>query len=795
MVIRESVRRSLARAIRRFYALRRLTFAARVAARSRKMRRMSEPSFVHLRLHSEYSVVDGIVRLDEAVDAAVADRMPALALTDLAQRVRPRQVLQRRRARAGVKPIAGCDVWITNETDRDKPYRLLLLCQNHAGYLTLCELLTRAYRAQPPPRPRRAAQELVRGDRHRRPDRALRARITATSGRRCSPTTRARPQALAARMGRRFSRTATTSSCSASGQGAMTSGAAARAARSARAARGAARGGARAAAGRDAPDPVRAGPTTSARTKRACASPKATSSPTSAGRRPFTASSISRRRPRWPSSSRTFPKRSQNSVEIAKRCNLKLTLGKSQLPRFPTPGRTTASTTTCSARALEGLEQRLEALYPDAAEREQERPRYVARLDFELATIMQMGFPGYFLIVADFINWAKTNGVPVGPGPRLGRRLARRLQPRHHRSRSAALQPALRALPESRARVDARLRHRLLPGRARSRHRLREEQVRRGQRLADRDVRHDGREGGGARRRPRARPRLQLLRPAREADPVPARQAHHARRRARDGAAAEGAREERGGSRRAARARGKARRPHAQRRHARGRRADRAGQAHRFLSAVYRRRLATRRSASTTRTTSRRSGWSSSTFSASPRSRSSTGRCATSSSSIPSSTLKLEELPLDDADGVPHVLDREHERRVPVRIARHARHAEAREARPLRRHHRARRAVSPGPDGPDPVVLRAQARARARRLSRPARRADPLRDLRHHGLPGAGDADGADHRRLQPRRRRPAAPRDGQEEARGDGASTARSSAKARRRTASPSTRPTSSST
>ena len=110
------------------------------------MQRMSEPSFVHLRLHSEYSVVDGIVRLDEAVAAAAADRMPALALTDLSNVFGLVKFYTAARSR-GVKPIVGCDVWITNETDRDKPHRLLLLCQSHAGYLRLCELLTRAYRA------------------------------------------------------------------------------------------------------------------------------------------------------------------------------------------------------------------------------------------------------------------------------------------------------------------------------------------------------------------------------------------------------------------------------------------------------------------------------------------------------------------------------------------------------------------------------------------------------------------------------------------------------------------------
>src|SRR5687768_17404458 len=106
---------------------------------------MSQPSFVHLRLHSEYSVVDGIVRVDEAVAAAVADGMPALALTDLSNLFGLVKFYTAAR-RGGVKPIIGCDVWVTNETDRDKPHRLLLLCQSHAGYLGLCSLLTRAYR-------------------------------------------------------------------------------------------------------------------------------------------------------------------------------------------------------------------------------------------------------------------------------------------------------------------------------------------------------------------------------------------------------------------------------------------------------------------------------------------------------------------------------------------------------------------------------------------------------------------------------------------------------------------------
>ncbi|MGH8712286.1 MAG: PHP domain-containing protein, partial [Burkholderiales bacterium] len=106
---------------------------------------MPQPAFVHLRLHSEYSIVDGIVRLDDAVGKAAADRMPALALTDLNNLFGMVKFYQAAR-KAGIKPILGCDVWLTNEADRDQPFRLLLLCQSHQGYLQLCRLISRAYR-------------------------------------------------------------------------------------------------------------------------------------------------------------------------------------------------------------------------------------------------------------------------------------------------------------------------------------------------------------------------------------------------------------------------------------------------------------------------------------------------------------------------------------------------------------------------------------------------------------------------------------------------------------------------
>jgi len=110
-----------------------------------------------------------------------------------------------------------------------------------------------------------------------------------------------------------------------------------------------------------------------------------------------------------------LPQALENSVEVARRCAFEFTLGKSRLPAFPTPnGESIEDYLRSEARA--GLERRLEALYPDEAKRAQMAPAYRERLEFEAKTIIQMGFPGYFLIVADFINWAKTHGVPVGPG-------------------------------------------------------------------------------------------------------------------------------------------------------------------------------------------------------------------------------------------------------------------------------------------------------------------------------------------------------------------------------------------
>ncbi|EEX42503.1 DNA polymerase III subunit alpha [Vibrio furnissii] len=109
-----------------------------------------------------------------------------------------------------------------------------------------------------------------------------------------------------------------------------------------------------------------------------------------------------------------IPEALENSVEIAKRCNVTVRLGEYFLPAFPTEGM--EETEFLVKKSHEGLEERLEFLFPDPAVRAERRPAYDERLEIELKVINQMGFPGYFLIVMEFIQWSKDNDIPVGPG-------------------------------------------------------------------------------------------------------------------------------------------------------------------------------------------------------------------------------------------------------------------------------------------------------------------------------------------------------------------------------------------
>ncbi|MEP7062676.1 MAG: DNA polymerase III subunit alpha [Betaproteobacteria bacterium] len=362
---------------------------------------MYAPSYVHLRLHSEYSIVDGTVRIGDAINAAATDAMPALALTDLANMFGLVKFYRAARA-SGVKPIIGVDAWVTHESSRDQPYRLLLLAMSHAGYLKLCTWITRAYR----------------GNQHR--GRAELRREWFDEG----------TDGLIALSGARDGDV---------GQ-ALLHGNAAAAQSAARAAM--ARFGDRyylevQRAGHADDDTL---VDATVRLAAELALPVVATHPVQFLRREDFRAHEARvciaegniladsRRPRRFSPEQFFTTQSQmaakfadlpqalaNSVAIAQRCNATIEIGRNHLPAFPTPEGVTLDE-HLRQEAEAGLELRLKQLFPDDTVRAGKRDEYAARLAFEVATIQQMGFPGYFLIVADFINWARRNDVPVGPG-------------------------------------------------------------------------------------------------------------------------------------------------------------------------------------------------------------------------------------------------------------------------------------------------------------------------------------------------------------------------------------------
>jgi DNA polymerase-3 subunit alpha len=152
---------------------------------------MAAPDFVHLRLHSEFSIVDGTVRIDDAVAAAAADSMPALALTDLSNAFGLVKFYKATRA-AGVKPVFGADVYVTHAAERDQPWRAVVARPVAAGYLRLAEWLSRAYRTHQ----HRGHAELARewfGDGHRWADRTLRRPRRRRGTARCCRVTRPPP--------------------------------------------------------------------------------------------------------------------------------------------------------------------------------------------------------------------------------------------------------------------------------------------------------------------------------------------------------------------------------------------------------------------------------------------------------------------------------------------------------------------------------------------------------------------------------------------------------------------------
>lgn len=362
---------------------------------------MTDPRFIHLRMHTEYSVSDGLVRVDGAVAQARQYAMPALGVSDLAN-VFAWVKFYRATRSAGIKPIFGCDVWMSNERDRNRPSRLLLLVQHREAYRLLCQLLTRAYqenihRGRPEIDPewlRTGSEGLIalsggefgniaQALRDDKPDAALRF---------ASAWAELFPQRFYLEL-QRYGQPHAEHLI----DGLLEIGATLR-------------------LPAVATHPVQfiAPEDFKAHEARVCiAEGMMLGDPRRP--RPYTAEQYFKSQEEMATLFADLPEALQNSVEIAKRCNLTLELGASKLPEFPIPEGMRLEG-YMRQRAFEGLEARMAMLYPDDAVRTEKLPEYTTRLDFELATIIQMGFPGYFLIVADFIAWAKNNGVPVGPG-------------------------------------------------------------------------------------------------------------------------------------------------------------------------------------------------------------------------------------------------------------------------------------------------------------------------------------------------------------------------------------------
>ena len=363
---------------------------------------MPTPTFIHLRVHSEYSISDSIVRIDSLVEAAAGDLQPAVAVTDLANLFGWVKFYKAARGK-GIKPVCGVDAWLTNETDRDRPFRVLLLARNNDGYLSLCRLLSRAWLEN---------EYRGRGELRRDwLDAGSAAGLIVLSGAHTGDV----GQALLADHADQAEKLAADWAARLPGayylelqrNGSPDGEAHVRAAVAL-------------AIKLDLPV-VATHPVQFIRPEefraheaRVCiAEGEILDNPRR--QRRFSQEQYFKSQAEMAALFEDLPVAVANSVEIARRCNVTMMLGKARLPQFPTPEGVTLDD-YMRRLAHAGLDERMVKLFPDAAQRQARREQYYGRLDYECDTIVQMGFSGYFLIVADFINWAKGHAVPVGPG-------------------------------------------------------------------------------------------------------------------------------------------------------------------------------------------------------------------------------------------------------------------------------------------------------------------------------------------------------------------------------------------
>ncbi|NII12339.1 DNA polymerase III subunit alpha [Oleiagrimonas sp. C23AA] len=351
--------------------------------------------FVHLHVHSEFSLVDSTIRIKGLVDGCVRADMPAVALTDV-NNLFALVKFYRAAEGKGIKPIAGADIWLSDPDD-PRPYRLTLLCQDRNGYLNLSRLISRAWIEG-----QRGGHALVEAEWLREYAEGLivlvgrESHIGRSAAKRPAPAQAALGQLRTLFPDRLYLELTRTDR---EGEDAWNAAALNLA---------------------DALDlPIVASNDVrflreedfDAHEARVCihqgrvlADPKRP--------RDYSKEQYLKTPEQMAELFADLPEALENTVELAKRCNLELEFGTYYLPDFPVPeGHDLNSFIREEAR--KGLEERL-TVHPLAPGKTRED--YDARLERELDVIISMGFPGYFLIVADFIQWGKDNDIPVGPG-------------------------------------------------------------------------------------------------------------------------------------------------------------------------------------------------------------------------------------------------------------------------------------------------------------------------------------------------------------------------------------------
>jgi len=355
--------------------------------------------FVHLHIHTEFSLADGICRVKELVSSAREKNIPALAITDLSNLFASVKFYQAALA-AGIKPVIGADVWVENPDDHNKPFRLVLLCQNITGYRNLNQLLSKAHiEGQHSGKPCINKSWLGQyGDGlivlSAAQDGEIGVLLASNNREAAAAVARTYQEIFPDRFYIELQRTGQPHQEDYNHLAIELA--------------------------QQIDLPVVATNHVhflkqedfETHEARVCIHDSRTLTDTRRPRR-YTEQQYLRSPEEMVELFRDIPEAIENTVAIAQRCNFSITFGQYFLPDFPVPEHKTINA-VLTEDANNGMNLRIQKA--ESAGEIINREEYQSRLDLELSVIINMGFPGYFLIVADFIKWAKNNDVPVGPG-------------------------------------------------------------------------------------------------------------------------------------------------------------------------------------------------------------------------------------------------------------------------------------------------------------------------------------------------------------------------------------------